>query len=352
MVLAACLGVEPLTAPRPPPPRVSVVIPSYNGAALLPACLDALRAQTYRDFEVLVVDDHSHDNTVDLLQTGYPEVRLLRLRRNRRFVGAANTGLHAARGSLLALLNNDTAADLGWLAALVDALDRHPWAASAASKLVLFDPADHLHSAGDYYGSDGVPGSRGVWQADAGQYDHPAEVFGACAGAAIYRRAMLADLAGSDPAAPLPAVFDPQLTMYCEDVDLNLRARLHGYRCLYVPSARVRHHLSASGGGVLASYYCGRNFLYLLAKAVPTPTLRRHAAAIAAAQLRFAVEAVRHAREPAARARLRGMAAGLLGWPRFLPARRRLFAAPGADAATLDRWIGRRAAPLPEPPDG
>jgi len=140
--------------------------------------------------------------------------------------------------------------------------------------------------------------------------------------------------------------------MYCEDVDLNLRARLHGYRCLYVPSARVRHHLSASGGGVLASYYCGRNFLYLLAKAVPTPTLRRHAAAIAAAQLRFAVEAVRHAREPAARARLRGMAVGLLGWPRFLPARRRLFAAPGADAAALDRWIGHRAAPLPEPPDG
>ena len=347
MVLAARLGVGPLTAPR-----VSVIIPSYNGAALLPACLDALRAQTFRDFEILVVDDHSHDSTVDVLRQDYPEVRLLRLRRNRRFVGAVNTGLHAARGTLLALLNNDTAADPGWLAALVDALDRYPWAAFAASKLVLFDQPDHFHSAGDYYGRDGVPGSRGVWQADTGQYDRPVEVFGACAGAAIYRRAMLADLAGGDPAAPLPPVFDPQLIMYCEDVDLNLRARLHGYRCVYVPRARVRHHLSASGGGVLASYYCGRNFLYLLAKAVPGATLRRQAPTIAAAQLRFAAVALRHSREPAARARLRGMAAGLRGWPRLLAARRRLFAAPGADPAALDRWIGRTATPLPEPADG
>ncbi len=331
---------------------MSVIIPSYNGAALLPACLDALRAQYFRDFEVLVVDDHSHDNTVDLVRTRYPEVRLLRLRRNRRFVGAVNTGLHAARGALLALLNNDTAADPDWLGALVAALDRRPWAAFAASKLVLFATPDQLHSAGDYYGRDGVPGSRGVWQADSGQYDREEEVFGACAGAAIYRRTLLAALSGGDPGAPLPPVFDPQLTMYCEDVDLNLRARLHGYRCVYVPTARVRHHLSASGGGVTASYYCGRNFLYLLAKAVPGLTLRRHAAAIAGAQARFAGAALRHSREPAARARLRGMAVGLLLWPRLLPARRRLFAAPGADPAGLDRWIGRVAAPLPEPADG
>ncbi|HMA32959.1 MAG TPA: glycosyltransferase family 2 protein, partial [Chloroflexia bacterium] len=287
----------------PPPlrarPRVSVIIPSYNGAALLPACLAALRAQTFQDFEVLVVDDHSADDTVRQV-AAYPEVRLLRLRRNRRFAGAANTGLHAARGALLALLNNDTAADPGWLAALVAALDRHPWADFAAAKLVLFDDPGRLHSAGDYYGADGVPGSRGVWQRDQGQYDREEEVFGACGGAALYRRAMLAALAGGDPAptASLPPVFDQALTMYCEDVDLNLRARLQGYRCVYVPTARVRHMLSASGGGVLASYYCGRNFLYLLAKMVPGPVLRRNAGRILAAQARFAREALRHSREP------------------------------------------------------
>jgi GT2 family glycosyltransferase len=135
--------------------------------------------------------------------------------------------------------------------------------------------------------------------------------------------------------------------MYCEDVDLNLRARLRGYRCVYVPGARVRHKLSASGGGVLASYYCGRNFLYLLAKVVPGAALRRNAGAIARAQLRFAAAALRHLREPAARARLRGMGVGLLTWPRFLPARRRLLRAPGAQPAALAAWIGHAAAPLP-----
>src|SRR6476619_8205130 len=108
-----------------------------------------MRAQTFRDFETLVVDDHSSDATPAVL-AAYPEVRLLWLRRNRRFVGAVNTGLHAARGSLLALLNNDAAPDPGWLAALVGALDRHPWAGFAASKLVLFDEPGRLHSTGDY----------------------------------------------------------------------------------------------------------------------------------------------------------------------------------------------------------
>src|SRR5215218_5104845 len=150
--------------------RVSVIIPSYNGAALLPPCLDALRAQTFRDFETLVVDDHSTDDTAAVV-AAYPNVRLIRLSRNRRFVGAVNAGLRAARGSLLALLNNDTAADPGWLAALVGALDRHPWAGFSASKLVLLDATGRFCSAGDYYGRDGVPNSRGVWQADTGQYD-------------------------------------------------------------------------------------------------------------------------------------------------------------------------------------
>jgi GT2 family glycosyltransferase len=330
---------------------VSVIIPSYNGAALLPACLDALRAQTFRDFETLVVDDHSSDATPAVL-AAYPEVRLLRLRRNRRFVGAVNTGLHAARGALLALLNNDTAADPGWLAALVAALDRHPWADFAASRLVLFDDPGRLHSAGDFYGRDGMPGSRGVWQADRGQYDREEEVFGACAAAALYRRPMLAALAGGAPDAPLQAALDPALTMYCEDVDLNLRARLRGYRCVYVPAARVRHMLSATGGGPLASYYVARNVLYLLAKDVPGAALRRNAGAIAAAQARLALGAVRHAREPAARARLRGQLVGLLTWPRFLPARRRLLGAPGARPATLSAWIGREAAPIEENADG
>src|SRR5690349_980646 len=117
-------------------PLVSVVIPTYNGAAWLPGCLDALRGQTFRDFEVLVVDDASTDDTAAVLAR-YPEVQAIRLSQNRLFAGAANAGLGAARGELLALLNNDTVAAPAWLGALVDGLRRAPWAGCAASKLVL-----------------------------------------------------------------------------------------------------------------------------------------------------------------------------------------------------------------------
>jgi GT2 family glycosyltransferase len=338
--------------PQSERPLVSVIIPTYNGAAWLPGCLDALRAQTFRDFEVLVVDDASSDDTPAVLAR-YPEVRAIRLPQNRLFAGAANAGLAAARGELLALLNNDTAAAPGWLAALVEGLRRASWAGCAASKLVLFDDPTRFHSAGDFYGRDGVPGSRGVWQPDTGQYEQEEEVFGPCAAAALYRRAMLIDVAaagqgprvdgrmvgGKRRGPTLPPVFDESLGMYCEDVDLNLRARLRGWRCVYVPGAVVRHKLSATGGGPLASYYVGRNLLYLLAKDVPASLLLRNAPRIVGAQLRFLLESLVHIREQAARARLRGQLRGLLTWPRYLPARRTILAGARVDAATFGRWL-------------
>src|SRR5207253_3624074 len=113
------------------------------------------------------------------------------------FVAAVNAGIRAARGEIIALLNNDTAPDPGWMGTLVDALDRNPWASMAASKLVLYDRPDTFHSTGDYYGLDGVGNSRGVWQHDRGQYEREEEVFGPCAAAAAYRRAALDDLASS-----------------------------------------------------------------------------------------------------------------------------------------------------------
>jgi GT2 family glycosyltransferase len=137
----------------------------------------------------------------------------------------------------------------------------------------------------------------------------------------------------------LPPVFDETLGMYCEDVDLNLRARLRGWRCLYVPEAVVRHKLSATGGGPLASYYVGRNLLYLLAKDVPAPLLRRNALHIARAQIRYLLESLRHIREQAARARLRGQLTGLLTWPRYRAVRRQVLAGMRIDLATFARWL-------------
>ncbi|HNP71106.1 MAG TPA: glycosyltransferase family 2 protein [Kouleothrix sp.] len=305
---------------------IDVIIPNYNGAKHLPTCLNALRRQTRRDFCVVVVDDGSTDDSCELLRRGYPEAQVIVQPRNRGFAAAVNAGFEATGGEYVVLLNNDTEAHPRWLEQLVGALERFPSYAFAASKLMLFDQRDHLHSAGDFYGANGVPGSRGVWQHDAAAYNVMQEVFGPCAGAAAYRRSALEALSERGQ------VFDEDLVMYCEDVDLNLRARLRGLRTLYVPQAVVYHRLSATGGGKLASYYCGRNFILVWAKNMPAALVRKHLAAFVRAQLSFTLAALWHVREEAARARLRGQAAGLLALPRFVRKRRQRFSRSAAPA--------------------
>jgi GT2 family glycosyltransferase len=127
--------------------------------------------------------------------------------------------------------------------------------------------------------------------------------------------------------------------MYCEDVDLNLRARAAGHRCRFVPTARVYHRLSATGGGALASYFCGRNFVEVALKNLPAGHLRRHALALLGAQLRFAGQSLAHFREPAARARLRGQLAALGRLPRTLGKRRAVAARRRLSDAELERLL-------------
>jgi GT2 family glycosyltransferase len=292
----------------PPFPFASIIIPTYNGKALLATCLTALRGQTYPAdrFEVIVVDDASSDGTVEYLAAAFPEVRVVALGQNSGFIAACNAGVADAQGEILVLLNNDTEAEPGWLAALVTAMEEHPEAGSAASKMLLFDRRDTLHTAGDQMGKDGIPRNRGVWQKDEGQYDQDRWVFGPCGGAAAYRRKAWQQAGG----------FDPALWMYMEDVDLAWRLQRLGWRSIYAPNARIYHQLSATGGGVLASYYTGRNTLWVIARNWPGPLLRRHWPAIVRAQLRIAWDALRAWRGEAARARLRGQLAGLWGLPR------------------------------------
>src|SRR5690606_3255886 len=237
-------------------PLFSVIIPNWNGKHFLPTCLDALKAQTYPRVEVIVVDNASTDGSQALLKTDYPWVKLVELPANRGFTGACNAGIRAATGDYIALLNNDTEVAPDWVAAVADTFERYPDAGSVASKMLLFDRRDTFHTAGDYFTLDGRAGNRGVWQTDEGQYDREEYVFSACGGSAVYRRAMLDDI----------GLLDDDFFFSGEDVDLGWRAQLAGWRCLYTPRAIVYHHLSATGGGVTASYYDGRNLIYILAK--------------------------------------------------------------------------------------
>ena len=291
---------------------VSVIIPNWNGAHHLPVCLDALQAQTYPRVEVILVDNGSIDGSQALVSEKYPEVRLLAQDHNLGLTGGNNAGFRVAQGEILISLNNDTEVAPRFVEALVDAMVEHPEAGMAAAKMLLFDRRDTIHSAGDGYGVDGIPYNRGVWQRDEGQYDEPGWIFGGCGGAVAYRRAML-DQVG---------LFDESFFMYCEDVDLNWRAQLAGWGCWYTPEAVVYHKLSATGGGAIASYYTGRNTLWVIAKNYPGALLRKHWLRVLRAQWGVARDALQAWRGQAARARLRGQMAGLLGWPRMLGRRR------------------------------
>lgn len=285
------------------PPFFSVIVANYNGQRHLPVVLSALRRQSFTEFEVIVADDASSDDSVAIVEREFPEVRLLVNRRNLGFAATCNTGADAAAGRFLVMLNSDTEPEADWLKELALAITANPTAAAIQSKLLLFDKRDILHSAGDVFGVDGLARNRGVWQKDSGQFDDEREIFSACGGAAAYRRDLWQALGG----------FDEEFWMYLEDVDFGFRARLAGWNAVLAPQARVYHHLSASGGDVLASFYVARNALWLLAKDMPEALLWRNLLRIVGAQLRVSWDALRNIRGAAARARLRGQLAGLAG---------------------------------------
>ena len=309
----------------------SVIIPNYNGLRFLHTCLSALRAQSYPAAltEIIIVDDASTDDSVAAIRASFPEVIVVRLARNRGLAAACNAGAAQARGDLLVMLNNDTEVEPGWLAALAAAATACPGAGAIASKMLLFDRRDILHSAGDVMGSDGIPQNRGVWQKDSGQFDDDLVVFGGCGGGVAYRREAWEQAGG----------FDERLFMYLEDVDLAWRLRLAGWDAVFAPAARLYHHLSATGGGVLSSFYTGRNTIWVIAKDMPGPLIRRYFGRIVRAQCRVAANALRAWRGEAARARLRGQLAGLAGLPKVLGWRHAVQSTQVLPAEAIDRLL-------------
>jgi GT2 family glycosyltransferase len=244
-------------------PRVTVVIPNWNGKRFLSTCLASLRRQSFEDFETILVDNGSTDDSVAFVSGNFPEVRVLPLSENGGFSVAANAGIKGSRTEYVALLNNDTEADPDWLGALIRAADSYPEAGSFASKLVDFNDRRILDGAGDVLRRSGLPYRLGHGEPDRGQYAETAFVFGACAGAALYRRSMLDEI----------GLFDEDFFANCEDGDLSFRAQLAGYRSLYVPESVVYHMGSATFGkrSPTVTRLGTRNSLCMLVKNLPTP---------------------------------------------------------------------------------
>ena len=309
----------------------SIVVSNWNGRADLERCLPCLAAQTFADHEVIVADNGSTDGSLELVREHFPGVRLLELGANLGFATANNRGFEAAGGHYIALLNNDTEPAPTWLAELVACLERHPEAASATSKMVLFEPAGAVDGAGDIVDWSFLPAPRGHGEPDEGQYEDEVEVFSASGGAALWRGDVLRQLGG----------FDEEFFIYYEDVDLGFRARQLGFTCWYAPRSVVRHRRGAATKGlsVFELFHPIKNRWFLIGKNVPASLLLRRLRAIAGGELVWW-----H------RARASGHlgAVGSAYWtvlgslPRILRQRRAIARSRTLDEAAIDRLLSRR----------
>lgn len=224
-------------------PDISVIVVNWNRRELLRACLESLARQAAADFETILVDNGSLDGSVEMAQREFGPRPELRLRvivngENRGFCAANNQGIAAARGAVIALLNNDAEADPGWLAALHGALLQSPETGMAASKILVWEDPARIDKAGHLIYPDGQNRGRGSGEPDLGQYDEPGEALWPDGCAAMYKRAMLDQIGG----------FDEDFFAYGDDAELGLRGRIAGWRCAYAPEALVRHHRGATLG--------------------------------------------------------------------------------------------------------
>lgn len=249
-------------------PLVSVVIVNWNGEGILNRCLQALKAQTFQDFELILVDNASTDKSIDSVEEFWPEVQLIKLERNLGFAIANNIGARQARGQWLALLNNDAFPAPDWLEQLVSAGRRYSESAFFASKLIKVSDESNLESTGDIYHVSGNAWHRDYNQPEGEAIKEEGEVFSACAAAALYNRQIFEKVGG----------FDEDYFSHLEDVDLGFRLQLQGYSCMYVPSARVLHVGSASFGqeSDLTVYQVHRNTVWTFFKNMPTHQLWKY----------------------------------------------------------------------------
>ena len=248
---------------------VDLVIPNLDGAALLAACLQAVRAQTLAPARLLVVDSGSVDGSRAVTEAHDAEWHALPA--NHGFAAAVNHGIASSDSPYVALLNNDAVPEPRWLEALVDALERDPSLSFAASRMLLTGERG-MNAAGDAFDVRGRGGyNRGIREPDSPRFDEPRIVFGACAGAALYRRSLFHDI----------GLFDEQLFLSWEDIDLDLRAALAGHRCLYVPDAVVHHAQGASSGDWRVALE-RRNKAILALKGLPLPLLALYLALVPA----------------------------------------------------------------------
>ncbi|MFH1073486.1 MAG: glycosyltransferase family 2 protein, partial [Candidatus Firestonebacteria bacterium] len=249
---------------------ISVIVINYNGKEHISACLSSLANQTLSkaEYEIIVADNASTDGSKEFVAKKYPGIRLLELDENTGFSKANNIAVEKAAGDWIVFLNNDTEADINWLSELKKASLENPDVSAFASKMLLFDKRDVIDSAGDFLSKYGFGYKRGHGEKDQGQYDRLEKIFGPCGGAGMFKKEVFKALGG----------FDEDFFAYCEDVDLNFRLKIYGYKACFAYKAVVYHKL----GGTFKResdqhlFLSQRNQEFALFKNAPAKTIVLH----------------------------------------------------------------------------
>jgi GT2 family glycosyltransferase len=227
--------------------RVLVSIVTCNSSQYLKACLESLKAQTYKDFSVAIWDNASTDNTKGII-AGYGDLfgSVQLSDHNLGFCAAHNRLMISKNADYFLVLNPDVVLDPRFIEILVGQMDRDSSAGAATGKLLRWqaetpDPirqkadVEVLDTTGIYITPNQRHFDRGTGEIDAGQYERIEYVFGASGAAAFYRRTMLEDIRDGNE------YFDESFFAFREDADLAWRAQWMGWRCIYVPQARGYH---------------------------------------------------------------------------------------------------------------
>ena len=240
---------------------VSVVIPNYNGIKYLEHCLEALGKQRGVAFETIIVDNCSQDGSAREAAEKFPQYAYLYLDQNYGFCRAVNEGIRRAEAPFVVLLNNDTEVEPDFLQNLLERIRQDEKIFSVEARMMQYHDRERIDSAGTSYSALGWASANGKDQ-KAERFLTSRSVFAACAGAAIYRKALFDEI----------GYFDEAHFAYLEDIDVGYRAKLYGYRNVYEPSAVVYHVGSGTSGSRHNEFkvkYSSRNNVYLIYKNMP-----------------------------------------------------------------------------------
>lgn len=311
--------------------RISAVVVNYQRCDLLRSCLESLREAlriVEGGKEIVVVDNGSTDGSGEMMRTEFPEARLIELRENAGFAGGVSVGIQHAKGDWILCVNNDATLARDAIEQLLQAAEScGDEIGSVAAQMVFADQPGIINSAGIVVDRLGVASDRLLGEPLSSSEQEPVEVFGTSAGAGLYRRTMLEEVP-----------FDKTFFAYLEDVDVAWRARMRGWRCIYVPTAVVRHHHSTTAvhGSPFKYYWTGRNRVRVLARNATLGQLMRFGPAMFAFDLAYVGFVVVRDRSLMP---IRGRIDGLRTWR----ADRRA-AAPFRRSVELPFFLGFRAA--------